>query len=51
MANIGYIRVSSSKQSTLHQRFDIENFAKREGIKIDEWIEEKIKGNQNELVY
>lgn len=42
MANIGYIRVSSSKQSTLHQRFDIRNFALKNGIKIDTWIEETI---------
>ena len=46
MANIGYIRVSSSKQSTLHQRFDIRNFACLNGIKIDTWIEEKISSRK-----
>ena len=38
MANIGYIWVSSNKQTLEHQRFEIENFALKEGIKIDEWI-------------
>ena len=46
MANIGYIRVSSSKQSTLHQRFDIRNFALKNGIKIDTWIEETISSRK-----
>ena len=42
MANIGYIRVSSNKQTLQHQRFEIENFALKNGIKIDTWIEETI---------
>lgn len=46
MTTIGYIRVSSNKQTLEHQRFEIENFAKREGIKIDEWIEEKISSRK-----
>lgn len=46
MANIGYIRVSSSKQTLEHQRFEIKNFAKREGIKIDTWVEEKISSRK-----
>lgn len=46
MANIGYIRVSSKKQTLEHQRFEIENFAKREGIKIDTWVEEKISSRK-----
>ena len=46
MAIIGYIRVSSNKQTLEHQRFEIENFARREGIKIDEWIEEKISSRK-----
>ena len=29
-----------------HQRFEIENFAKREGIKIDIWVEEKISSRK-----
>ena len=46
MITIGYIRVSSSKQTLEHQRFEIENFALKEGIKIDEWIEEKISSRK-----
>ncbi len=46
MTTIGYIRVSSNKQTLEHQRFEIENFARREGIKIDEWIEEKISSRK-----
>ena len=46
MTTMGYIRVSSNKQTLEHQRFEIENFARREGIKIDEWIEEKISSRK-----
>ena len=46
MTTIGYIRVSSNKQTLEHQRFEIENFAKREGIKIDDWIEETISSRK-----
>lgn len=46
MTTIGYIRVSSNKQTLEHQRFEIENFALKEGIKIDAWIEEKISSRK-----
>ena len=46
MATIGYIRVSSNKQTLEHQRFEIENFALKEGIKIDKWVEEKISSRK-----
>lgn len=46
MAIIGYIRVSSNKQALEHQRFEIENFALKECIKIDTWIEEKISSRK-----
>ena len=46
MAIIGYIRVSSAKQTLEHQRFEIENFATKEGIKIDTWVEEKISSRK-----
>lgn len=46
MATIGYIRVSSNKQTLEHQRFEIENFALKEGITIDTWVEEKISSRQ-----
>jgi DNA invertase Pin-like site-specific DNA recombinase len=46
MATIGYIRVSSNKQTLEHQRFEIENFAKNEGFTIDTWVEEKISSRK-----
>lgn len=46
MKTIGYIRVSSNKQTLEHQEFEIKNFAKKEGIKIDEWVEEKISSRK-----
>ena len=42
MAIIGYIRVSSNKQSVEHQRHEISVFAKQSSIKIDRWVEETI---------
>lgn len=42
----GYIRVSSDKQTVENQRFEITNFCKREGLKIDGWIEETISGTK-----
>jgi DNA invertase Pin-like site-specific DNA recombinase len=45
--NYGYIRVSSDKQTVENQRFEIRNFAEREGILIDGWIEETISGTKN----
>lgn len=40
----GYIRVSSDKQTVENQRFEINNFCKREQLKINGWIEETISG-------
>jgi DNA invertase Pin-like site-specific DNA recombinase len=45
--NYGYIRVSSDKQTVENQRFEIDNFAQTNGIKIDGWIEETISGTKN----
>lgn len=42
----GYIRVSSDKQTIENQRFEINNFCKRENLKIDGWIEETISGTK-----
>ena len=42
----GYIRVSSDKQTVENQRFEINNFCKRENLKIDGWIEETISGTK-----
>ena len=45
--NYGYIRVSCDKQTVENQRFEIERFAKKEGLSIDGWIEETISGTKN----
>lgn len=42
----GYIRVSSDKQTVENQRFEINNFCKREHLIIDGWIEETISGTK-----
>jgi len=41
-----YLRVSSKTQHLSNQRFEIENFARQEGITIDEWVEEKISSRK-----
>ncbi len=46
MSVIGYIRVSSDKQTLTHQRFEIEQYAKKQGIKVDKWVEEKISSRK-----
>lgn len=46
MANIGYIRVSSQKQTTEHQRYEIEQFIQKQGIVIDRWVEETISSRK-----
>ena len=38
----GYIRVSTDKQTTENQHYEIEEFCKKIGLQIDEWIEETI---------
>lgn len=42
----GYIRVSSDKQTVENQRFEINNFCKKNDISIDGWIEETISGTK-----
>ena len=42
----GYIRVSTDKQTTENQRFEIQGFADRNNIVIDEWIEETISSTK-----
>lgn len=46
MAIIGYIRVSSAKQTLEHQEFEIKKFAKAQGIKVDRWVEETISSRK-----
>ena len=43
----GYIRVSSDKQTVENQRYEIENYCKKEKLSIDGWIEETISGTKN----
>ena len=44
--NYGYLRVSTDKQTIENQRFEIANFAARENLPIDGWIEETISGTK-----
>ncbi len=46
MAVIGYIRVSSNKQTAQHQRFEIEQFATANNMTINRWITETISSRQ-----
>ena len=46
MAIIGYIRVSSNRQTLEHQEFEIKKFAREQKIKIDKWVEEKISSRK-----
>ncbi len=43
----GYIRVSSDKQTVENQRFEINKFCEREGMRVDGWIEETISGTKS----
>jgi DNA invertase Pin-like site-specific DNA recombinase len=40
----GYVRVSTDKQTVENQRFEINRFCKRQGMKVGSWIEETISG-------
>lgn len=42
----GYIRVSTDKQTTENQRFEINNFANERSMSIEEWIEETISATK-----
>ena len=42
----GYIRVSTDKQTTKNQRFEILEFAHEKRLRIDEWIEETISATK-----
>lgn len=43
----GYIRVSTDKQTLENQVFEINNFCKQQGLRIDGWISETISGTKN----
>lgn len=40
----GYIRVSTEKQSTSVQKYEIEQYCERNGMIVDSWINETISG-------
>lgn len=42
----GYIRVSTDRQTVENQRFEINEFCKKQNIFIDKWIEETISGTK-----
>jgi DNA invertase Pin-like site-specific DNA recombinase len=42
----GYIRVSSDKQTTENQHFEITNYSKAKELPVDEWIEETISATK-----
>ena len=43
----GYIRVSTDKQTTENQRFEIMKFAQKNNLTIDRWFEETISGTKD----
>ncbi len=43
----GYIRVSTDKQTVENQRFEINDFCKRNNVVVNRWIEETISGAKN----
>ena len=43
----GYIRTSTDKQNNENQRFEIEQFANNNNLKIDHWIEETISSRKS----
>ncbi len=42
----GYIRVSTDRQTVENQRFEINEFCKKQEIVVDKWIEETISGTK-----
>ena len=40
----GYIRVSTDKQNTENQKFEINNFCVKSGLEVDKWVEETVSG-------
>ncbi len=43
----GYIRTSTDKQNNENQRFEIEQFAGSNNLKIDKWVQETISSRKN----
>lgn len=42
----GYVRVSTDKQSTENQRYEIEKFIQVKNMRIDSWVDETISGTK-----
>lgn len=42
----GYVRVSTDKQSTDNQRYEIEKFTQANNMRIDSWVDETISGTK-----
>ena len=42
----GYIRVSTDRQTLENQRFEINEFCKKQEIRVDKWIEETVSGTK-----
>lgn len=47
MAIIGYIRVSSNKQTLQHQRYEIEQFAIQNNIVVNKWVMETVSSRNS----
>src|SRR5438270_8787953 len=43
----GYIRVSTDRQTTEHQRFEILKFASEKRLQVDQWVEETISATKH----
>ena len=46
MSIYGYIRVSSNKQTVEHQRYEIKQFAKKNHLIINKWVDETISSRK-----
>jgi len=46
MSIIGYIRVSSNKQTVEHQRYEIKQFAQSNHLCVDRWVQETISSRK-----
>ncbi len=44
MTIYGYIRVSTDKQTTENQRFEINRFLAEKGLRVDKWVNETVSG-------
>ena len=42
----GYIRVSTDKQTTENQKYEIQIFAKEKGLVVQRWVEETVSGTK-----